>query len=220
MRWAGRRWVAVGAAVVVGVATAGTLAWWRSDRSGGAPVRLTQVWSDAGNLGDGNGVMAVWAMPGWFVRVSTNGPTAYDWSDGKSPWSLAGDYYSMASPTLSADGTGIIAHQDPSGTGNNYYSVDVLHGTFGPRIPDGAERLRRARHTLRPQTPGREAGTRRDWAEIDAQDPATGRYVGRYEVPAGGVVGHAQYIVQGPGGVVVVVPLKDDDGGPVAFRRS
>jgi hypothetical protein len=105
-------------------------------------------------------------------------------------------------------------------TGDNYFSFDALRGAFGPRLPDGAERLRRARYTLHPQTPGREAGARRGWAEIDAQDPATGRYTGRFEVPAGGVVGHAQYIVQGPGGVVVVVPLKDDDGGPVAFRKA
>jgi hypothetical protein len=53
-----------------------------------------------------------------------------------------------------------------------------------------------------------------------AQDPATGKDAGRFEAPASMVAGHAQYVLRAPNGLIVSIPLQDDDGMPVAFRIS
>ncbi|MEE4546363.1 hypothetical protein V2S66_30925 [Streptomyces sp. V4-01] len=204
-------------AVLLCAAAAGAVTWRRSDASGTRTGLLTQVWAVHESYGEYDRVLAVWSTPRWLIRVTDMGPTAYNWSDGKAAWNVTEMYFSAASGKLSADGIGTLSGEDPDA--KSYLGFDALHGKNALPGRDGGATALQDPDVPHPQTPRPVAG-HRTLAEIVPQDPDTGKDVGRFQAPASLVAGHAQYVVRGPDGLIVSIPLTNNDGYPVAFRRS
>ncbi|WP_405590916.1 hypothetical protein [Streptomyces sp. NBC_01190] len=209
-------------AVVLFAAAAGGVAWWRVRSAGERPVRLTQVWAVPQDLhGEYDRVLAVWSTPQWLVRVTDMGFFAYNWSDGRTAWSVPEQYFDAASGKISAAGIGTVHVEETGPDGNTGF--DALHGRDAPPGPGGGVRAVRDPNVPRPQTPRRRKGFTADHqrlVEVVAQDPDTGEDIGHFAVPAAELGDHREFVIRGPNGLIVTVPLTNNYGYPVAFRKS